>query len=204
MKVKENPYLFIFSEWIPLVFIATVLSVTFFLVIQQDLRESANDPQIQTAQETALAIAAGQPVLSVLPEQKVNISASLDPFIMVFGLNGQLIASSGTLNNTPPVFPASILSNAHSQGEESITWEPETGLRFAAVVLPFSGENQSGYVVVARSLTEVERLENMLGLDIFGGWIISVIGSYGIIFCFRRIGKEKVEEKVIKRKKTRK
>lgn len=64
--------------------IVTGFSGLIYTAVQQDLRQSANDPQIQMAEDTATKLAAGQQVQNVVPAEKVDIATSLAPYIIVF------------------------------------------------------------------------------------------------------------------------
>jgi hypothetical protein len=56
--------------------IVTGLVGLLYVTVQQDLRQGANDPQIQMAEDIAAKLAGGQQVQSVVPSEKVNIASS--------------------------------------------------------------------------------------------------------------------------------
>jgi hypothetical protein len=65
-----------------------------FVLVQQTLRLSAYDPQIQLAEDIALSTASGTtPDVAVGPS--VEASFSLAPFVTVYDSNRQPVASSG-------------------------------------------------------------------------------------------------------------
>src|SRR5207248_6289942 len=132
----------------------TGLSGLVYASVQQDLRQGANDPQIQMAEDAASALDRGGAVASVLPAVDVDLSRSLLPFVIVFDKTDQVVASSATLHGDSPPFPASVLQNA--RGQDRVTWQPEAGVRSAVVVQPW----RDGYVVVGRSLRLVEERES--------------------------------------------
>jgi hypothetical protein len=142
--------------WVPIAVALTGLSGVVYLSVQQLLRQGANDPQIQLAEDAAANLDNGAPPSSVLPGRQVELSTSLQPFVMVFDDASQLVASSATLHGAPPAFPTSVLSNARGQGR--ITWQPEPGVRSAVVVQPW----HDGVVVVGRSLRLVEEREQTM------------------------------------------
>jgi len=140
-----------------------------YAVVQQDIRQSANDPQIQIAEDSAAKLTDGQSIQNVVPSEKVDIAKSLAPYIIVFDATGKPLASSALLNGQTPTIPAGVFDYIKSNGEDRITWQPQPGVRSAVVVTQFKGSN-SGFVLVGRSLREVEILEDhILQLLIIGG-----------------------------------
>jgi hypothetical protein len=60
------------------------------------------------------------------------------------------------------------------QGENRVTWQPEPGVRIAAVVASYSG-TQSGFVMAGRSLRETERRVDQLGELIGAAWLAGMV-----------------------------
>ena len=92
--------------WLAGVVVITIFCGLVYGSIQQVLRLGANDPQIQMSQDIAAKISQNQSTLDLIPQEKVDISKSLAPFIIVFDENGKPIASSAILNNMTPVPPS--------------------------------------------------------------------------------------------------
>lgn len=82
MLSKVN-YIQLMIAWVPLAFIITVAAGLVYLAVQQDERSSANDPQIQMAQDAAYNLQSGASVNSVVPGNQVDPSHSLAPFLIV-------------------------------------------------------------------------------------------------------------------------
>lgn len=160
--------------WLPIAVAVTLLSVLIYTLVQQDLRQTANDPQIQMAEDTAARLAAGTAVDSLIPSVRVNIAASLASFLIVYDRNGKVIASSATLDGTTPSLPSGVLSSARTSGEDRITWEPRSGVRIAAVVVPV---RSGGSVLAGRSLREVELRES----DLLGATALAWVFSLGAV-----------------------
>jgi hypothetical protein len=78
----------ILRRWLPMAFVITALCGLAYLVAQQVLRQDANDPQIQMAEDAAAALAHGGAVESVLPAAQVDLAQSLAPFVIVFDDTG--------------------------------------------------------------------------------------------------------------------
>jgi hypothetical protein len=171
----------VLRHWIPLAVVITALCGLVYLAVQQELRQAANDPQIQMAEDAAAALEGGAPVESVIPSETVAIERSLAPFVTVFDDSGGVAASSARLHGAVPELPAGVLEYARNHGEDRITWQPEEGVRIAAVIVRYRG-SASGFVLAGRSLREVEvREDNALleaaaaGIAALGASLIAVI-----------------------------
>jgi hypothetical protein len=162
--------------WLPIAVAVTLLSVLIFTLVQQDLRQTANDPQVQMAEDTAAALAAGTPVMALVPSRKVDIAASLSTFLIVYNNRGEVAASSATLAGATPGLPAGVLASARTSGEDTVTWEPRSGVRIAAVVVPVS---TGGSVLAGRSLREVEMRESDLLGSTALAWLF-ILGAVAV------------------------
>ena len=129
----------ILRYWLPLAFVTGALCVLVYLAVQQALRHGANDPQIQMAEDAAYALSQGGSVAEVIPAGSVEISRSLAPFLVVYDETGKPQAGSGVLHGEMPVLPAGVLDYVRQQGEDRISWQPENGVRVAAVVTRYTG-----------------------------------------------------------------
>ncbi|MCX6781427.1 MAG: hypothetical protein NT003_04945 [Candidatus Magasanikbacteria bacterium] len=164
-----------FFVWLPFAAIATVCALTTFIVAQQTIRSSANDPQIQLAEDTALALqSGGAPQIS---GTQVDMSKSLAAFITVYDNSGSMVTSTAKLGGTVPVPPRGVFDYARAHGEERVTWEPERNVRIAAIVTHYN----NGFVLAGRSLKEVEKRESSLGLITFVIWLVGLVGSFLVI-----------------------
>ncbi len=139
--------------WVPFAVLITFAAGLAYGLDQQNLRSSANDPQIQLAEDAAASLDAGAPATSVVPAtpQRVDIARSLAPFLIVYVLDGKPLASSGELDGTVPGPPPGVLASARN-AEDRVTWQPRSGVRIAAVVVAYRG----GTVLCGRSLRLVE------------------------------------------------
>jgi len=165
----------ILAYWLPLAAVSTGICLFIYVAIQQNYRMNANDPQIQLAEDAAVTLAKTHDAPAVIPQAQVELSKSLAPFVMVFEKSGKPMASSGLLGNSVPEFPDGALTASEKTGENRVTWEPQPGLRFAAVVVAYS----DGYVVAARSLREVEnRIQQttiFAGLTLISALVVTLI-----------------------------
>jgi hypothetical protein len=160
----------ILKQWIPLAALAAAICGLIYLVPQQVLRQLANDPQIQLAQDAAAALARGEPASSLVPATTIEISQSLAPFVMIFDDAGQVLAGSARLHGQTPSLPPGLLDFVKAHGEDRVSWQPESGVRVAAVIV----RAPSGYVLAGRSLREVEaresQVEMLSGLGLLATW----------------------------------
>ncbi|MGA9398381.1 MAG: hypothetical protein WBV22_09005 [Anaerolineaceae bacterium] len=177
----------ILRYWLPMAVVITALSGLVYLALQQVLRQNANDPQIQMAEDTAQALASGASVESLMPVNQVDLLQSLAPFVIVYDDGGIPVASSGQLHGQISVIPMGVIDYVRRNGEDRITWQPEPGVRIASVIVDFSG-NRSGFVLAGRSLREIEKRENQAEMEAGAVWIITLLGSLimvvlGDFFC---------------------
>ena len=161
--------------------IITLLCGLIYATVQQDMRLSANNPQIQMAEDIAVKLAHDEPLNSVVSSTMVNIAESLSPFIMVFDAKGHVLVSQAILDGKMPILPQGIFSSVGSKGEDRVTWQPRLGVRIAAVVVAVGGAN-SGYVLVGRSLRETELLEDNIFRMVFVGW--GIIEFVVLVYVF--------------------
>jgi hypothetical protein len=168
-----------------LIFLTAFISVFCLLIyttVQQDMRVGANDPQIQVVEDSAAALSSGQPISAVVPGGTVDISRSLAPFMVIYDDQGKPLAGSALLDGQLPNLPAGVFAYVKSSGETRITWQPRPGVRNATVIAWFSNPQQSGYVMAGRSLREVEKRIDMLGLMVLLVWVFSLVASFVMLW----------------------
>lgn len=156
-------------------FVFLILALVFLTIYaagQQLLRQGADDPQVQIAEDSAAYLSrTGAPADFDNPN-KIDIARSLTPFLVIYSLEGRPLASSGQLGGQMPLIPLSVLEASTASGENRLTWQPNDDLRVALVVKPLSGKN-SGYIAVGRSLRETERRENSLFKITGSAWLLT-------------------------------
>jgi hypothetical protein len=162
--MKKSNLLFF---WLIIVIIISSFCALTYLVNQHFLRQGANDPQVQIAQDLAKELNSGQN-LTTVANTPVDPSTSLAPFYIIYNSQEQVTVSTGMING---VLPAGVLDYVKNHGEDRITWQPNENTRIAAVVVPY----KDGYVLVGRSLKEVEkRVEDLLSL-VFDAWVATML-----------------------------
>jgi len=148
--------------------ICTIICGLVYVAVQQDLRQSANDPQVQLAQDAAASLAAGRSPSTYTTSPTVNLRTSLAPFIIVYSSAGRPIAGNGVLDGRLPVLPNGVFG---SNSQKAFTWEPAPGVRQAAVLVPYHG----GYVLAARSLQQVEQRETYTLVVAAVAWVATLV-----------------------------
>lgn len=158
----------------------TLLSGMMYGVTLFTMRSEANDPQVQMAEDRAVALTGGTHIENVIPKTIVDMENSLSPFVIVADENGKLVLSSATLDGEKPVPPAGVFMYSKEHGENRITWQPQPGVRAAIVVKPYHTGDKSGFVLAGRSLREVEERKTDLGQKIILGWLVTM-GVVGVM-----------------------
>src|SRR6186713_1018093 len=143
----------IIRHYLPLALVITAFCGLAYLLSQQILRLGANEPQIQLAQDAAARLTAGESPAIVAPAGTLDVGRSLAPFTIVYDDLGNVVSANGLLHGQPPALPAGVFDYVSQKGEDRISWQPEPGVRYAAVVERVAGA-QPGFVLVARSLRE--------------------------------------------------
>jgi hypothetical protein len=150
-------------------------------VAQQQLqRHAANDPQLQLAQDGALALERGRTPAQLISDDTVDIAHSLAPFVIVLDDTGKPVASSGRLDGQVPVPPTGVLDGVRRFGEERVTWAPRRSVRLASVVHRVNGA-QPGFIVAARSLGETEWRIARLGRLILTAWLAGAVAWTALV-----------------------
>ncbi len=173
-------------SWFPFAFLATVLALTAYATVQQVYRSSANDPQIQIAEDASAQLEAGAPLTAVVPPRPVDMARSLAPYVIVFDDRGMPIAASVRLNGRVPVPPPGVFDVARRTPEQRLTWQPAPGVRSAMVMRHFGGSNP-GFVLAGRSLREVEnRVARLSGIVVllWAGALGFLLVYFGIAAWF--------------------
>ncbi len=184
MKLKK-----VFRKWLPFVVVTTAFCGLAYATVQQALRQGANDPQIQMAEDTASALNGGSAIDSVLLQQRIDFEKSLAPFIVIYDVNGKPVASSGVLDGQMPEFPKGALDASKQSGENVVTWQPKSTVRVAAVVVPY----HNGFVMAGRNLRVVEqnelRTEQLAAIT----WVLTLTSTLIVIIFGEMFLRDKKE-----------
>jgi hypothetical protein len=136
------------------------------------LRSGGNRQPLRLAAAAASRLASGSRPAAVLPPM-IDMASSPAPFVIVFDAQHHILASSGRLNGQLPVLPASVLAWVDRHGQDRITWQPQPGLREAAVIEPYRGTRQ-GIVLAAQSLRDISSRQLILAWSIACTWLAAL------------------------------
>ncbi len=167
----------IVRAWLPLAVITTAFCGLAYVTVQQSLRQGANDPQIQMAEDAAAALDRGESAGTVVPRGGQDIARSLAPFLILYDAQGKPQQASALLGGQLPDYPIGALQAAGNSGENRVTWQPQADVRIASVAVPYQG----GYVVAGRSLREVETREAQIQTIAFLTWILTLIAVLAVV-----------------------
>lgn len=186
-----NIFLRGFFWWLPIAVAITGAVGATYLAVQQDLRQGADDPQIQTTENGAALLTANDTPVSLVPHgiPLTDIASDLSPWIAVYDANGTLLEASAELDNAPPHLPAGLFNAStwlasktyvtSSGNETRITWQPREGVRQAVVVVHAANGD---FVAAGRSLRLVEEREGRLTFQMSVAWLVTVCVS--LFFAF--------------------
>jgi len=162
--------------------VVTVILGTVYGTVQQNYRQTAYDPEIQMAEDTGNMLSQGGDageISSTYPQ--VNFAVSLSPFVIIYDQEGKVVLATGNMDGSVPTPPIGVLQTVMAYGEDRLTWQPRKDVRIATIVVPYSYNGQSGFVLAGRNLREIEVREDNLSFMIFAGWCASVLG---LLFYF--------------------
>ncbi len=178
--------------WLPLAIAVTAMCALIHVAVQQNYRQTANDPQIFAAEGMAKVLESGaQPKDVIPPGAPVDIADSLAPYFAVYDDSGKPLASSGQLNGAAPRLPSGVFDYVRARGEDRVTWQPEPGVRQAAVITRYGkGGAGSGFVLAARSLREIEKREDQLGQITLAAWLLTLMATLAACLVLASAGKK--------------
>lgn len=165
-----------FKAWLPFAVLATFLAGTICMVAHQVLRQSANDPQIQLADDWVDQIVGGTDPNRLSLGPFIDPARSLAPFGIIYDQEGNIIASSvaapSTMTQPRGVFD---VVDAASTKDARYTWQPASGERYAVVLKRASLQDKSYYVLAGRNLKQVEARVWRLVWQIAGAWALMLL-----------------------------
>ncbi len=171
-------------------FFSSIIVITIFCGLgyaeaQQVLRQSANDPQIQMAEDLANRLTSGrQPAMS---SDTIDIAKSLAVFTIIYDQNGKALVSTAQLDGKTPELPKGVFDYTTKHGQDRVTWQPKNNVRIALVVAPYKSNN-SGFVAVGRSLREIEKREQHAFWLAVAAWLASLLLCFVTTRLLKRSG----------------
>src|SRR2546428_2135948 len=109
------------KAWLPLAFAISMMTGLVYVTGQQILRQGANDPQIQLAQDWAMQINDGTLPKQLYMGAMIDPTESLSPFGIVYNSQGKIVASS--VKNPEAMAGGVLISVAKSTNtEDRFSW----------------------------------------------------------------------------------
>ena len=165
------------KAWLPLATLATLIMGTVFFTAHHVLRQTANDPQIQLAEDWADQINGGTDANRLNLGPFIDPARSLAPFGIVYDQSGNILASSvsapSTMKQPDGVFDT---VDASAQKEARYTWRPANGERYATVLKRVSFQDKTYYVLAGRNLREVDSRIDRMEWILLTGWVLTLLG----------------------------
>lgn len=160
------------KTWLLFGALLTVVLGSVYAVGRHILRQSANDPQIQQAQDWADQISSGAAPTNLAMGPFIDPTHSLAHFGIVYDKDGN-IASSSVTAPTTMLQPDGVLAavSVSPNKETHFTWQPTSGVRFATVIKQTSFADKTYYVLAARNLRETEKRIDQTAVIIFWSWV---------------------------------
>lgn len=182
----------VLQVWMPFAFLISFFCIVVYGAVHQNIRSAANDPQIEMI-ESIIQASNEDPNMDLTPllGQAVDIKTSLAPFVIIFNDVAAPVASSAVLNGKTPIPPGGVFKYLVTHDEDNFTWQPQVGVRAAVVMRKLDGVRH-GFILVGRSLREVEKRGGELGFFILVSWIVgmSITLLYSLVAA-RRASRKK-------------
>lgn len=164
--------------WLPFAVSITMLCALMYVAVQQNYRNGLNDPQIQIAEDFATNFKTKDDAAGLDQSGKTDISSSLATFGIAYDKEGKAIGSSAVLNGQTPTLPNGTLAEADKSGQNIFTWEPQKGVRLAAVV----NKAEGGYILIGRNMREGEKRINELAIMVGVGYLATLLATFVSIY----------------------
>jgi hypothetical protein len=155
-----------FIMWLTAAIIVTLIFGSLYLTLQRLGRSSANAAPAAAVATQAQMIDSDPPAaprLELTPDSAV--------FVLVYGEDDKPVSGTVTLHGSLPVIPSGVLRTARTAGTDTVTWQPERGLRMAVVARSVAGK----VVVGGQSLTPFEERDNMVLLFLGFSWLAGMV-----------------------------
>lgn len=168
-----------FKNWFVLALTLTAALAAVYVTTHQVLRQSANDPQVQMAEDWADQLSSGSIPTTLTMGKAVDPTQSLAPFGIIYDKDGNVANSSVTAPTTMLQAPG-VLGTIDRDPDHELrfTWQPSSGARFAAILKRVTYSDSVYYVLAARNLREVEKREDTLFLLTSCAWVGGVALLY--------------------------
>lgn len=171
----------ILIKFVPFGVAITLILGTVYLVVQQNYRLSANDPQIQIAEDAENALKEGKSAKNSDDLiEKIDIEKSLATYMIEYDKTGALVIGNGYVDGKNAELPRGVYDYAKQHGEDRFTWQPKKGVRSAGVLVYYKGKNE-GFVFAGRSLRETEKRIDLLTKQVGLAWFLTLLSTFFVV-----------------------
>ncbi len=176
----------VLRQFIPLSVAISLICLLIYASLQQQIRvNNGNYPQVTMAYDLADKLNHSQ---TVDLSNKVKINQSLNPFVIIYDKNGQVLDSQADLNDqTPPLPEGMLYAKKGGFDDNRVTWQPRADVRIAAVIVPYN----NGFVLVGRNMREIETQAKYALERVVFGWMIIMGASLFSVILVQAMFKNK-------------
>jgi ABC-type amino acid transport system permease subunit len=146
--------------------VVSILFGTMYGMVQQSIRLSAYDQPRQAIDAYVANRNASESNFT-----RINLAADSNVFVIAYDSNGRATGGDGYLNGKLGVVPFGVLQHARAGHENTITWQPQAGVRLAVVV----AKDGTNYILAGQSLKSYEDRIGQVGQVAFFGWLLTLL-----------------------------
>ncbi len=150
--------------------IITLIMGLIYACVQQVYRSGANDPQSQIIYDLKEQLQQGKS-LSTLFLDSFDLVKSQSVFTEIYDDAGNAMKSSAYLQGRLPQLPKGVIEHARADGENWVTWEPQSHVRLAMGIVRVNTSPVS-FVAVGRSLYKAEERISRLNAMVIIAWLL--------------------------------
>jgi hypothetical protein len=174
--------------WVGAILILAVVTTAIFgaiyVVAQQIERQDANDSPSRLASQIVSELnSGGTSTLDSGP--RIDLTTSLAEFYVVYDETDTAISGTGYVGSDLATLPAGVIDAARASGEDTVSWQPRPGLRFATVAV-----RSDHFVVVAgQSLAPSESRTDAIGVLVAALWAVTMAllaAGVALLWLWRR------------------
>ena len=169
--------------WFLLAMVITAMSGLVYLTIQQSIRYSADDPQIQIAEDIGKMLDNGRLPADFNTAEKTDITKSLGTYLTIYDTSGKPVVGTGVIGSDLPTLPIGVFQYTKAVGEDRITWQPLPEVRSALVVVSY----KDGFVAVGRSMREIEIRESRILQFSIIVWLVNIFFTFIVALAFQKM-----------------
>lgn len=163
-----------FRIWLAVIGAATIVLAAAYAMVQQSTRLAANDMPATTAELIKRDLESGANPAEVVPPVKTKLGSDSSVFAVITDESQHVVASSAELSGQTPLPPKNVFEQVKKEGSDTFTWQPNSNIRMATVVVPYNSDQQKGFVITGQSLEPVEERVKTYTVLALAAWVAMV------------------------------